>query len=205
MMKSPFPHSASAAFFCGLAFLAHEPAGAEDFVAVSSKVSHGYVRTVLADGTVEPESYVFKEGGYLSGRIADPTIDRMTFADVSKTLAGPLSLRKYTAAVDPKEAKLLIVVYWGTTRAPAETSSATTVGQQEEREVPPSQLHPAGLDTNLGANLNTMLHSQRTPLTYNLNFGFEYEFAHQIVLSAGYVGSRDSFSRSAPSISISSL
>lgn len=143
-MKSPFPHSASAALFCGLAFLTHQPAGAEDFVAVSSKVSHGYVRTVLADGTVEPESYVFKEGGYLSGRIADPTIDRMTFADVSKTLAGPLSLRKYTAAVDPKAAKLLIVVYWGTTRAPAETSSATTVGQQEEREVPPSQLHQNG-------------------------------------------------------------
>ena len=42
--------------------------------------------------------------------------------------------------------------------------------------VPPSQLHPSGLQTNLGANLNTMLHSQRTPETYNFNFGLEYEF-----------------------------
>jgi len=59
--------------------------------------------------------------------------------------------------------------------------------------VPPSQLHPTGLQTNLGTNLNTMLHSQRTPLTYNFNFGFEYEFPQQIVLSAAYVGSRGLF------------
>ena len=59
--------------------------------------------------------------------------------------------------------------------------------------LPPSQLHPNGLLTNLGANLTTMLHSQRTPLTYNFNFGLEYEFPHQIVVSAGYVGSRGLF------------
>lgn len=59
--------------------------------------------------------------------------------------------------------------------------------------VPPSQLQPSGLQTNLGSNLNTMLHSQRTPVTYNFNFGLEYEFPRQIVLSAGYVGSRGLF------------
>jgi len=59
--------------------------------------------------------------------------------------------------------------------------------------LPPSQLAPNGLLTNLGANLTTMLHSQRTPLTYNFNFGLEYEFPHQIVASAGYVGSRGLF------------
>ena len=59
--------------------------------------------------------------------------------------------------------------------------------------VPPSQLHPTGLTTNLGANLTTMLHSQRTPVTYNFNFGLEYEFLHEIVLSVGYVGSRGLF------------
>jgi hypothetical protein len=59
--------------------------------------------------------------------------------------------------------------------------------------VPPSQLHPNGLETNLGANLNTVLHSQPTALTYNFNFGLEYELPHQIVLSAGYVGSRGLF------------
>ncbi|MGB9074161.1 MAG: TonB-dependent receptor [Terriglobales bacterium] len=59
--------------------------------------------------------------------------------------------------------------------------------------VPPSQLHPSGLTTGLGANLSTMLHSQRSVETYNFNFGLEYEFPHQIVLSAGYVGSRGLF------------
>ncbi len=38
-----------------------------------------------------------------------------------------------------------------------------------------------------------MLHSQRTPLTYNFNFGLEYEFPHKIVASIGYVGSRGLF------------
>jgi hypothetical protein len=59
--------------------------------------------------------------------------------------------------------------------------------------LPPSQLQPNGLLTNLGANLTTMLHTQRTPVTYNFNFGLEYEFPGQIVFSAGYVGSRGLF------------
>ncbi|MGA2807776.1 MAG: carboxypeptidase regulatory-like domain-containing protein [Terracidiphilus sp.] len=59
--------------------------------------------------------------------------------------------------------------------------------------VAPSQLKPSGLDTGLGANLSTMLHSQRTQETYNFNFGLEYEFPHDIILSAGYVGSRGLF------------
>jgi hypothetical protein len=59
--------------------------------------------------------------------------------------------------------------------------------------LPPSQLQPTGLTTGLGGALNTMLHSQRTQETYNFNFGLEYEFPHQIVLSAGYVGSRGLF------------
>ncbi len=52
---------------------------------------------------------------------------------------------------------------------------------------------PSGLANNLGTTLNTMLHSQRTPTTYNYNFGLEYEFPHQVVLSAAYVGSHGLF------------
>jgi hypothetical protein len=59
--------------------------------------------------------------------------------------------------------------------------------------VPPSQLQPNGLQTGLGSVLNTMLHSQRTLLTYNYNFGMDYELPHQVVLSASYVGSRGLF------------
>lgn len=53
--------------------------------------------------------------------------------------------------------------------------------------------HPTGLANNLGTTLNTVLHSQRTPTTYNFNFGVEYEFPRQVVLSVGYVGSRGLF------------
>jgi hypothetical protein len=53
-----------------------------------------------------------------------------------------------------------------------------------------SSLGPA---TNLGNELATELHSQRTPTTYDFNIGAEYQFPHGIVLSAGYVGSKGHF------------
>ena len=53
--------------------------------------------------------------------------------------------------------------------------------------------NPTGLANNLGNSLNTMLHSQRTPTTYNFNFGWEYEFPEQVILTVGYVGSRGLF------------
>ena len=52
---------------------------------------------------------------------------------------------------------------------------------------------PAGLANNLGTTLNTVLRSQRTPTTYNYNFAIEYELPHQVVVTAGYVGSRGLF------------
>jgi hypothetical protein len=52
---------------------------------------------------------------------------------------------------------------------------------------------PTGLGNNLGILLNTMLNSQRTQETYNFNFGLEYQLPHDIVVSAGYVGSRGLF------------
>jgi Carboxypeptidase regulatory-like domain len=52
---------------------------------------------------------------------------------------------------------------------------------------------PAGLANNLGTTLNSVLHSQRTPTTYNFNFALEYELPHQVVVTVGYVGSRGLF------------
>jgi hypothetical protein len=59
--------------------------------------------------------------------------------------------------------------------------------------VPTFTTAPPGLANNLGTILNTVLHSQRTPTVYNFNFGWQYEFPHQAVLSAAYVGSRGLF------------
>ena len=52
---------------------------------------------------------------------------------------------------------------------------------------------PTGLANNLGITLSTVLHSQRTPTVYNYNFALEYELPHQVVVTAGYVGSRGLF------------
>jgi Carboxypeptidase regulatory-like domain len=52
---------------------------------------------------------------------------------------------------------------------------------------------PPGLANNLGITINTVQHAQRTPTTYNFNFGLEYELPHEVVVSAGYVGSRGLF------------
>ena len=52
---------------------------------------------------------------------------------------------------------------------------------------------PSGLTNNFGVTLSTVLRSQRTPVTYNFNFGLEYELPHQVIVSLGYVGSRGLF------------
>ncbi len=59
--------------------------------------------------------------------------------------------------------------------------------------IPVPTTPPTGLANNLGITLSTVLHSQRTPTIYNYNFALEYELPHQVVVSAGYVGSRGLF------------
>ena len=59
--------------------------------------------------------------------------------------------------------------------------------------VPTFAKAPPGVANNFGTSLSTVLRSQRTPATYNFNFGIEYELPHQVVVSAGYVGSRGLF------------
>jgi carboxypeptidase family protein len=59
--------------------------------------------------------------------------------------------------------------------------------------IEPFSSPPTGLGNNLGISLSSVLHSQRTPTTYNYNFGLEYELPHQVVVSAAYVGSRGLF------------
>ena len=59
--------------------------------------------------------------------------------------------------------------------------------------VPTFTSPPPGLANNLGVGLSTVLRSQRTPTTYDFNFAMEYELPHQVVVTAGYVGSRGLF------------
>ncbi len=50
-----------------------------------------------------------------------------------------------------------------------------------------------GPATGIGSTLNTELHSQRDPTTYDFNLGLEYQFPGNVVFSAAYVGSRGHF------------
>jgi hypothetical protein len=85
-----------------------------DITAVSSKVSDDYVRAKRADGTFEPEGYAFGEGGVWAVS-NDVTMDQMHFLDVARTIAAPLAHQHYLPSRDPKNTKLLIMVYWGVT------------------------------------------------------------------------------------------
>src|ERR1700739_3188460 len=77
----------------------------------------------------------------------------------------------------------------GSPRSPAPSfTGAYSLSNPFPTGVVPLITNTAGLANNLGNSLSTMLHFQRTPTTYNFNFGLEYELPHQAGLSAGYVG-----------------
>ena len=103
---------------CGVPlFIPFAVRGADDAViaAVASRASSDYVRMRLADGAFHPETYVFGRGGFWSGALRDESIDDMSFMDVARIIAGPLSHKNYLPAKDPKTTKLLIMAYWGST------------------------------------------------------------------------------------------
>ena len=89
-------------------------------------------------------------------------------------------------------------VYNGTSGCPTPTPGVYTGPYSLSNPFPngviePLSGSPTGLANNLGITLSTVLHSQRTPTTYNYNFGVEYELPHQVLVSAAYVGSRGLF------------
>jgi hypothetical protein len=107
--------------------------GSEQLTAVSAKVFSGYIRDRNADGSYRVETYAFGNGGMVSpmvagadiggivamgsahggGAVSDPTIDDMSFATLSRTIARPLAEQGYMPTRDPNDTKLLIMVYWG--------------------------------------------------------------------------------------------
>jgi hypothetical protein len=89
----------------------------DEAVAISSKASADYVRPKPANGSVQAETYAFGNGGALRG-VTGGAIDKLDFMDVARAIAGPLATQSYVSGNDPKTTRLLIMVYWGTTRAP---------------------------------------------------------------------------------------
>jgi hypothetical protein len=120
--------------FSCLAFaVAPSPATASDSIngvtAVSSRVTKDYVRLKSPDGSFQPESYAFGEGGSWGGEMNDATIDKLRFKDVARMIAQPLARQRYLPAREPNKTKLLIMVYWGTTAVPGPTSDSIALAQ----------------------------------------------------------------------------
>ncbi len=105
--------SAAVALFAEAA--AAQSSDRADVIAVYSSVSPDYVRTTLPDGKLKPEPFAFAEGGRLGSPMADPSVDKLGLADVARLIAPALAEQSYVSASDPKQTRLLIVVYWGST------------------------------------------------------------------------------------------
>jgi hypothetical protein len=104
--------------FCAAAIGAPVLRAAEVVEAIASKAAKDYVRKKLPDGTFKPETYAFGKGDDWRGARVDPTIDDMDFMDVARVLAVPLAKKQYIPTADPKTTDELIMMSWGTTRAP---------------------------------------------------------------------------------------
>ena len=98
------------------------PVGGE-IVAVASKASDDYIRTKSANGSFQPETYAFGEGGTISGPYVNHSIDDLKFMDLARLIAIPLATQQYLPSHDPAQTKLLIMVYWGTTTGAREDPS----------------------------------------------------------------------------------
>ncbi len=98
--------------------------GANDITAISSRVTDEYVRARQPDGSFAPETYVFGKGGLWAGAMEDPSMDKLNFLDIAHMIANPLATQNYLPSTNPKTTKLLIMVYWGTTRAPEHASGS---------------------------------------------------------------------------------
>jgi hypothetical protein len=121
--------SAVLVFLAGASFLGtpfRAPAGqpSDEITAVAAKASPDYTRTRQKDGTFRVETYAFGEGGHYGGPMIDPSIDQLRFIDVARVISEPLAEQNYWPDKDPKETKLLIMVYWGLTDVPPPISSS---------------------------------------------------------------------------------
>jgi hypothetical protein len=83
--------------------------------AVFSKVSNGYERQRMPDGSYKREYYALANGIYAPGAGHDRSIDAVRFPQIAKVVAQYLALQNYHLAQDARSADLLLVITWGTT------------------------------------------------------------------------------------------
>jgi hypothetical protein len=104
--------------------------GGAQLTAIYSKASNDYLRVQNADGSFQAETYRLKDGGNFGGPRVDVTMDKLSFDDVSRVIAVPLAAQDYIPSDIPETAKLLIMVYWGTTVVPDDVNPRDTRNQK---------------------------------------------------------------------------
>ncbi|HWA25137.1 MAG TPA: hypothetical protein VG734_05630 [Lacunisphaera sp.] len=100
----------SLVFLSGLAGLRAE------VVTVNAQTFNRYKREQMPDGSFKEELYSFGEGGCWSRAMKDPWMDKLQFMDVARAVAAPLAKVNYRPALKTADAKLLILVFWGSTQ-----------------------------------------------------------------------------------------
>jgi hypothetical protein len=122
-----------------------------EITSISSVAAPGYVREKLPDGTWKPETFAFGQGGHMVGRTAGDPIDKLSFDELVKLLAAPLSRRNYRQADEPADTNLLIMIYWGTTSGTeGASSSAEYQNLQDNQKGPPPPPMPLDAATARG-------------------------------------------------------
>ena len=102
---------------------------AEETVATAlyARVGNGYKREKAKDGSFKPEYYALSNGGRIYGTASDLTVDRVTYPQVAEIAMRLLARENYHYAQSKEQAKLLLVLQWGSTVAPNGMNYSTSV------------------------------------------------------------------------------
>jgi hypothetical protein len=124
-----------------------------DQVAINAQVFNGYARVQLPDGSFKPEFYSFGEGGCWSRALQDPWMERLDFMDIARVVAGPLAQAGYRPALKAADARLLIIVYWGSTQGSRDLDQSqgvdragTAIAGYDRAQDPAEKSKARGLD-----------------------------------------------------------
>jgi hypothetical protein len=103
--------------------------------AVYAKIGSGYSRAKVKNGGFKPEYYALSNGGRIYGTTSDLTVERLTYADVAAIAMPLLAQQNYHYAKSKEQAKLLLVLQWGSTLAPNGVHKALNIAAaQAERQ-----------------------------------------------------------------------
>jgi hypothetical protein len=94
----------------------------------------------LPNGSFKPETYFLKKGGRYDKSSEDASMDDKTFPDIARIIGEQLGTQSYFPGTDPTTGRLILVVYWGTTNAPAAGANLGMDQAQQKSNASPTHL-----------------------------------------------------------------